>query len=80
MSAVTKQLTKWVAPKAKTAVAKEVSPAAKISAVETVAKREAATAGAGAAAALRSRRRGYRSLLSPAREDAMAGLTDKLGG
>ena len=79
MSPVVKQVKKVFNPK--TDVGKKVIAATKDtpSAAETVAKREAASMGAERAATLRSRRRGYRSLLSPDREDQQ-GLGNKLGG
>ena len=72
MGAVTKLFKEKAAPRVVKAIASEDSGA-------EAAKREAASMGAERAATLRSRRRGYRSLLSPGREDQQ-GLGNKLGG
>jgi hypothetical protein len=80
MSAVTKAVKKVFKTPTKSGktVVEEIKDGPE-TAAEKVAKREAASMGAERAAALRSRRRGYRSLLSPDREDQQ-GLGNKLGG
>ena len=79
MSAVSKAVKKVFNPKSPAVKAIKATTEEKVTAAETVAKREAASMGAERAATLRSRRRGYRSLLSPDREDQQ-GLGSKLGG